>query len=86
MAAEGLGYQGAELAAEQLTPDGVATLVRQLVGPLRERFGSQVSEGFHRGFHDARWLVEGNQDHRVGRSRRPRRADRRRDGEERAEC
>jgi len=57
VAAEGLGYQGAEVAAEQLTPDGVAALVRQLVGPLRERFGSQVSEGFHRGFHDARWLA-----------------------------
>ena len=57
VAAEGLGYQGAGLAAEQLTPDGVAALVRQLVGPLRERFGSQVSEGFHRGFHDARWLA-----------------------------
>jgi mannose-6-phosphate isomerase-like protein (cupin superfamily) len=57
VAAEGFGYHGAPLAAEQLTPDGVADLVRQLVGPLRERFGPQAVEGFHRGFQDARWLA-----------------------------
>jgi len=57
VAAEGLGYHGAPLVTERLTPDSVATLVRQLVGPLRERFGRRVFEDFHSGFQDARWLA-----------------------------
>jgi hypothetical protein len=53
--ADGLDSTGDYFREQAVTP--LAAYVRDLVGPLHERFGAQVLDGFHRGFADAAWYA-----------------------------